>query len=90
MKAFLVLLDIIETMQETMPQLYLKLLKMKELPIKKAIENLLLRCQSFICTIRERAAEGESPRNSGVQEPIEPLIINVKFILKSLGVPNTL
>lgn len=48
LKPFLVLLDIVETLNETMKESFLKLIKIKDFPLKRTVEAVLLRCQSFI------------------------------------------
>ncbi|CDW88717.1 ring-h2 finger protein rha1b [Stylonychia lemnae] len=52
-RAFLVVLDILETMHEMIPNFFLRLMKIKELPLKKQIEQVLVRCQEFLKNQRE-------------------------------------
>lgn len=47
-KPFVVMMDVIETMQETMPKSFPQLIKIKDVPFKKAVESILVKSQQLI------------------------------------------
>ncbi len=60
LRTFINILDIIETMQELMPELFKKFLKIKDFPTKRAIEDSLSICQQFLLEEREYISESDS------------------------------
>ena len=47
-KPFVVMMDVMETMQETMPKSFPQLIKIKDVPFKKAVESILVKSQQLI------------------------------------------
>lgn len=79
LKPFLVLLDVMETLHAVMKDSFLKMIKIKDLSLKRAVETVLLRCQSFLTQKRDFLSE-TSKNNLGM-EYVDGRIANLMLLM---------
>ena len=74
LRPYLVVLDVLETLSESLPKSFKLLVKEPKLPFKKALEGLYLKSQQFITEISKQSRISEDEEEYDVTAPIPALL----------------
>lgn len=73
LRPFLVVLDVLETLSESMPKAFKLFLKDPKLPLKKPLEALYYQCQQFIYQVSQSSKLTDDEEEVEVSAPIPGL-----------------